>query len=185
MLCLRAGVPVFFQYRSVGEGFRFIQIALLPGRRFGQARSRWSGFRSRVSHALLGMRTKLRHARQTMSWVFGRRSVKEGLDVGRKELRSSSWPCPPLAFSCPANMAQIRQSRPDSGLGFQAKVFKTFWGVLSSLGNGHSNIRAGRTASEADLCGRYPKELTSQKVFIKSFCTSRFPHQSVDLSLYL
>ena len=27
-------------------------------------------------------------------------------------------------ISCRANMAQIRQSRPDSGLGFQIKVFK-------------------------------------------------------------
>ena len=33
-------------------------------------------------------------------------------------------------------MAQTRQSRSDSGLGFQLKVPKTFEGVLSSLGGG-------------------------------------------------
>jgi hypothetical protein len=37
---------------------------------------------------------------------------------------------------CRANMAHIRQSRPDYGLGFQAKVRKTFKAVLSSLGSG-------------------------------------------------
>ena len=33
------------------------------------------------------------------------------------------------------NMAHIRQSRPDSGLGFQAKVLETFSAVPSSLGS--------------------------------------------------
>ena len=31
-------------------------------------------------------------------------------------------------------MAHVRQSRPDSGLGFQAKVLKTFQSVPCSLG---------------------------------------------------
>ena len=45
-----------------------------------------------------------------------------------------------------ANMAHIRQSRPDSGLGLQIKVRKTFKGVPSSLGTtqtpmwGHSRF---------------------------------------------
>ena len=34
------------------------------------------------------------------------------------------------------NMAYIRQSRPDSGLGFQVKVLEIFQVVSSSLGNG-------------------------------------------------
>ena len=37
---------------------------------------------------------------------------------------------------CRANMEHIRQSRPDSGLGFQVKVRKTFQVVPSSLGSG-------------------------------------------------
>ena len=36
---------------------------------------------------------------------------------------------------CRENMARVRQSRPDSGLGFQVKVLETFQVVSSSLGN--------------------------------------------------
>jgi len=35
-----------------------------------------------------------------------------------------------------SNSAHIRQSRPDSGLGWQANVLKTFYDVPSSLGRG-------------------------------------------------
>ena len=37
---------------------------------------------------------------------------------------------------CRANSEHIRQSRPDSGLGFQEKVLHTFQAVPSSLGSG-------------------------------------------------
>ena len=37
---------------------------------------------------------------------------------------------------CRTSMAHTRQSRPDSGLGFQVKVLKTFQVVPSSLGSG-------------------------------------------------
>ena len=37
---------------------------------------------------------------------------------------------------CRANLAHIRQSRPDSGLGFQVKFLTTFYGVPSSLESG-------------------------------------------------
>ena len=37
---------------------------------------------------------------------------------------------------CPANSAHIRQSGPDSGLGFQAKFIETFEVVPFSLGSG-------------------------------------------------
>ena len=37
---------------------------------------------------------------------------------------------------CRANTAQIRQSRPGSGLGFHIEVLETFQGVLFSLGSG-------------------------------------------------
>ena len=36
---------------------------------------------------------------------------------------------------CRANVAHIRQSRPDSGLGLKVKVLKTFQGIPSSLEN--------------------------------------------------
>ena len=37
------------------------------------------------------------------------------------------------AFHCRTNVAQIRQSRPDSGISFQLQVVKTFQVVFSSL----------------------------------------------------
>ena len=37
---------------------------------------------------------------------------------------------------CRANMAHIRESRPDSGFGFQVKVLKTVYGVPSWLDSG-------------------------------------------------
>jgi len=47
-------------------------------------------------------------------------------------------------------MAHVRQSRPDSGLGFQAKVRKTFEVVPSSLGSGEPvTRRRGRGAPRA------------------------------------
>ena len=40
------------------------------------------------------------------------------------------------ACLCRANSAKLKQSRPDSGLGFQVKALKTLPGVPSSLGSG-------------------------------------------------
>ena len=40
---------------------------------------------------------------------------------------------PHVARICPPHVAQIRRSRPDSGLGLKAKAFKTFRVVPSSL----------------------------------------------------
>ena len=37
-------------------------------------------------------------------------------------------------------MALIRQSRPDSGLGFEVEVIETFQVVLSSLGSGQHHL---------------------------------------------
>ena len=45
----------------------------------------------------------------------------------------------PELVRCPANMAQIRQSRPDSGLDFQVEVLKTFCVVPSWPGSGTEN----------------------------------------------
>ena len=52
---------------------------------------------------------------------------------------------------CRAKMTHIRQSKPDSGLGFQVKVLKPFEGVPSSLGNGASG--EGRGGSGSNLGG--------------------------------
>ena len=46
------------------------------------------------------------------------------------------WVGPFPVLRCRANMALMRQSRPDSGRGVQVKVLKTFFGVSSSLGSG-------------------------------------------------
>ena len=46
----------------------------------------------------------------------------------------SMKPQPPTR--CRANVAHVRQSRPDSGLGFQVKVLNTLQGVPFSLGSG-------------------------------------------------
>ena len=45
-----------------------------------------------------------------------------------------------LKVRCRANMAHIRQSRPDSGLGFQVDVLEPFHVVPSSLGSGETNV---------------------------------------------
>jgi len=57
------------------------------------------------------------------------------------ETLSKGWSLNP-AFSfvawrgrCPANMAHVRQSRPGSGRGFQAKVVRIFQAVSSSFGS--------------------------------------------------
>ena len=39
-------------------------------------------------------------------------------------------------YRCPVNMEHIRQSRPDSGPGFQVNVLETYEVVPSSLGSG-------------------------------------------------
>ena len=43
-----------------------------------------------------------------------------------------------MGYRCRANVAQTRQSRPDSGPGFQAKALRRFLDVPSSLGSGLS-----------------------------------------------
>ena len=48
----------------------------------------------------------------------------------------------PVAFRCRTDMAHIRQSRPDSGNGFQVKVRQTFLIVLSLL-EGYQGGREG------------------------------------------
>jgi len=85
-------------------------------------------------------------------------------------------------FRSRANVAHSRQSRPDSGLGFQAKVVKTFQGVPSSLECSYPeplrNHRAPRPFPQG-------ANLISHKLFIESFRKSPFPHKSVNLIFIL
>ena len=57
------------------------------------------------------------------------------------------------AYRFRANMAHIRQSRPDSCLGFQVKALDTFQGVPSSLGSGYPQRRQppGRSPRQSSL----------------------------------
>jgi hypothetical protein len=47
-------------------------------------------------------------------------------------------------WCCRANMAHIRESRPDYGLSFQVKELKTLYGVSSSLESGAPRDTASR-----------------------------------------
>ena len=59
-----------------------------------------------------------------------------GSDAPSRRFDSSrDEPIPRSAVRCRANMAHIRQSRPDSGLGFQVHVLTLFEVVPSSLGS--------------------------------------------------
>ena len=79
--------------------------------------------------------------------VLGQRPSKELLrkmECGMRDeattttqtLSNFLWVGPFPELRCRANMAQIRQSRPNSGLGVEVKVLRTFYGVSSSLGSG-------------------------------------------------
>jgi len=65
----------------------------------------------------------------------------EGLWESPPTTRQVSWKCwyRFVRTRCRANMAHVRQSRPDSGLGFQVKVLKPFKVVPFSLGSGDHN----------------------------------------------
>ena len=52
-----------------------------------------------------------------------------------------------MEFRCRANMAHIRQSRPDLGLGFHAKVLEIFVAVPTSFRSGSG----GREARVVDV----------------------------------
>ena len=55
-----------------------------------------------------------------------------------KELTFGGPPLPAMFDRCQTNMERVRQSRPDSGLGFKVKVLTTIPVVRSS----HGSIRA-------------------------------------------
>ena len=106
-------------------------------------------------------------------------------------LGTTKWVAQLARFRCRAKIAHIRQSRPDSGLGFRVKVLKTFEVVPSSLGSGR--VREwlddqGGVLPEDTVAavagGSDGTEFVSHKVFLKSFCKSQFPHKSVNLFLY-
>ena len=66
---------------------------------------------------------------------------------------------------CQANMAHVKQSKPDSGLGFQVKVLKTFQVAPCSLrcgadedflgrNPGHDHFPAGRVRNLFERCAK-------------------------------
>ena len=70
----------------------------------------------------------------------GNLQCKPGRGLENNDLPRSriTWPTPAKRLSasrCRATMARIRQSRPDSGLGFQVKVLQNFYAAPPSLGN--------------------------------------------------
>ena len=73
---------------------------------------------------------------------------------------------------CRAKMAHISQSRPDSGLGFKAHVFKTFEVVHSSLG-------IGSTCSPGEFIRTsiVDKYSGSKKEFLHTWIISVMPKQ--------
>ena len=90
----------------------------------------------------------------------------------------------PQWYRCRAISAHIRQSRPDSGLGVQIKVLKALRVVPSSLRKlegSSANLRARTVDGARHACVRHA-HFISQRVLIKLFCTSRFPHTSVNIS---
>ena len=73
-------------------------------------------------------------------------------------LRMSTKTAYKLGYRCRANMAHIRQSRPDSGLGFQVKILTPFHVVPSSLGSGFPN---GQEVSAKNYAGATPMHVAS------------------------
>ena len=53
------------------------------------------------------------------------------------------------------NMAYVRQSRPDSGLGIQLKVIETSQGAPSLLGTGHQRLAGLDQPRERGACPPY------------------------------
>ena len=88
---------------------------------------------------LLGPVTRVKKRRLLISG-FGCRVQRSGQGVGvdglglQNSLPPRLTPCT-FATRCLANMAHIRQSRPDYGLGFQVKGLATFEMVPSWLGS--------------------------------------------------
>ena len=69
---------------------------------------------------------------------------------------------------CRANMAHIRQSRPDYAFGYEVKVHKTYPGVTSSLGSGAGSESSSGSLTSVSLNERR-KNLLRTCVLIRSF----------------
>ena len=68
-------------------------------------------------------------------------------------------------------MAHIRQCRPDSGLGFQVKVFKIFEVVPSSLGSGRKSVLGGMHAFKERCPPRQRSRVERLKANVESLLT--------------
>ena len=70
-------------------------------------------------------------------------------------------------------MARIRQSRPDSGLGFQLKVLKTFQLVLLSRGSPHVRAGPGPAASASRGTSSYMAHVSHHSRFNRMLLAER------------
>ena len=86
-----------------------------------------------------------------------------------------------IQYRCRANSAQIRQSRPDSGLGFEAHILTPSAGVGAWLGSGPASRGCCRqrppTSRRPALEAFSRRKLISHKVFLISFCRGHPPHE--------
>ena len=74
---------------------------------------------------------------------------------------------PPARVRCRANSAHLRQSRPDSGSGFQAKVLQTLEVVPSSLGRGQLELLLVQPLENA--AGSFPPPPSKTQNFENDF----------------
>jgi len=135
------------------ESFRASQVELtvsrkVDGRLPGKGNSNSHG--ARPVHLIITM----------IKWIrTSRLSIKNSLSDGEHDVLARDG-CGPLlqglqfTFRCRANMAHIRQPRPDSGLGFQVKVIRTFQIGPSLLGSGllHPNPEPPPEQADDPLC---------------------------------
>ena len=85
---------------------------------------------------------------------------------------------------CMYVVERIREPRPDSALGFQVKVLE-----MCCLFARKRSIYAHKghtSATKGEGCiSSFGSEHISRKVFIKMFCKSQLPHESVNLSFII
>ena len=124
------------------SGLRFLILCLLTRQRLPAA------FSPEPSHSYVEERDIVRARDRERARERVRARAREREMTPRAPTTPHHTPCrhtllrqaahAPLSTSrCRANMAHIRHSRPDSGLGFQVEVLQTFYDVLSSLGSAH------------------------------------------------
>ena len=120
-----------FRCRVSGVGLRVLGFGFRVSAAFGVARSTSDG----TGVGIAGLSLTHTH---TPSLATRERECARAQERERgreRERERQRGPGRRVQRHCRANSAQIRQSRPDSGLGFQGKALETFLVVPSSLGS--------------------------------------------------